>query len=1720
MRFFLTLLSVQLFVLFSHFEAVSQCNPGPCGIPMPSVNAQEACVNPSPGALDCYFGATTPDPPVSFPPSWCTTIENNHWFAFVADATSASFTFNTYGCAVGGAIQVAAFSTNDCVSFQFVSPCIGNIPSGGSATLVASPLTPGQTYYIMVDGSAGAQCDYSINGINPTISGPTAGVCVPAPPSTYTTSSPSTWTLNPPTAGTLTINPANTQAIVQWQQPGPAQICAQGLNCPNAPLECLDINIGEVVMTEEEVDLCQGKTTTCAGRTFAVPGSFPVILKADSGCDSIVTCKVNLIPTVTVTEDHNLCQGQSVGCAGQEYFAPGLFPVTLTTDRGCDSIVRCNIKLIPTTISPYTLVNLCGPAEYAICDNTLFESALHSELCTNILGCDSIVNVNLAIMEAQSIVAPPGILDCDNNAIITLNGSASPPNEVPGGLTLYSWSGPGIVGAFNQANVQVNQPGEYCLVVTHARGGVYCADTTCVTVTANSAIPQLPVIAGNPNPCGDSTIIYTATATGNPPPTSFVWTSANNTPFTAISSDSIQVTWSNVSFDTLCVTANNSCGASLPACIPIAVQQPIVPPQMSGPNTVCANGGTYLFTLDTLQIGTNYTWTVPAGAMLTGAGDSVSIDFANAASGQVCVLVQNACGSIPPICQNVQVSPAPTAALDSSAEICLDDSATLTFTLSGNGPFDVVWSDGTQITTLSAITTGHTVSVSPAQSTTYSLVSVSDNTAPAACVSAANDSAVITVWLPATTNQAFEICQGESILLGGAMQTDPGVYFDTLNTVHGCDSVIISTLAVNAIDTTIITGASCDPADVGTTTQILAQANGCDSVVITTIDLLPSNETQIAYTSCDTNNIGVFVQNLTNQFGCDSIVTTTVTYSESYTTNLSAASCDPAAIGVFSETLPSIEGCDSIIITTVTLLPNDTTLLFDASCNPANVGVFIQDLTNQLGCDSTVITTVAFFQLDTTLLTAASCDPSATGVFFETLVTSNGCDSVLMTTVSLLASDTTLLSAADCDPANVGVFTEVLTNQNGCDSTIITTIALLPSDATDLFDQSCNPANVGTFVQNLANQFGCDSIVTTTVAFFEIPPTPLTAITCNPGAAGVFSQTLTTAAGCDSTVVTTVTLLPSSTTNLTGQSCNPANVGTFVQNLTNQFGCDSVVTTTVTFFQIPPTPLTATTCDPGAAGVFSQTLTTAAGCDSTVVTTVALLPSNTTDVQATTCDPTAAGVFVSNLTNQFGCDSTVTTTVALLPSSTTNLTAATCDETQVGTSVVVLANQFGCDSTVITTTSLLPPANCGAAASATGSNIPCAENTGTVTVTATLGIPPFDVAVIQGGNTVATGTVTALNAPQTIGGLPAGNYTIVLTASTGFTTSAQATVVQLLPPVITAVATSNYGGFGVSCDGENDGSATVSVTGGLPPYNFAWSSGAAANTATNLAAGTYAVTVTDANNCTATGSATLSEPEPLSIAFVVTDITCFGRRDGEITAQVTGGIPPYRYALNAGGLQASPTFAGLGSGNFTIRVEDASGCDAAETIIVNAPPPLEVDLGDTQIIAIGDSATLQVFVNVPDSDIQSVIWGPPLDTTDCTNCLEYVVAPFVTTTYSVTVITNGGCEGADKVTVFVDRRRYIYVPNAFAPGSDGQNSIFYISAKPNTVKNIKTMQLFNRWGEAVFQLDDFQPNDPNVGWSGTFRGQPMNPAVFVWMIEVEFIDGVVEVYSGDVTIVR
>ena len=77
-----------------------------------------------------------------------------------------------------------------------------------------------------------------------------------------------------------------------------------------------------------------------------------------------------------------------------------------------------------------------------------------------------------------------------------------------------------------------------------------------------------------------------------------------------------------------------------------------------------------------------------------------------------------------------------------------------------------------------------------------------------------------------------------------------------------------------------------------------------------------------------------------------------------------------------------------------------------------------------------------------------------------------------------------------------------------------------------------------------------------------------------------------------------------------------------------------------------------------------------------------------------------------------------------------------------------------------------------------------------------------------------------------------------------------------------------------------------------------------------------------------------------------------------------------------------------------------------------------------------------------------------------------------------------------------------------------------VDGKQNNVSKVRSFLGFNRWGESVFEFHDFEPNDPEFGWDGKFRGESMNAQVLVWFAEIEFIDGSVQVFKGDVTLMR
>lgn len=288
--------------------------------------------------------------------------------------------------------------------------------------------------------------------------------------------------------------------------------------------------------------------------------------------------------------------------------------------------------------------------------------------------------------------------------------------------------------------------------------------------------------------------------------------------------------------------------------------------------------------------------------------------------------------------------------------------------------------------------------------------------------------------------------------------------------------------------------------------------------------------------------------------------------------------------------------------------------------------------------------------------------------------------------------------------------------------------------------------------------------------------------------------------------------------------------------------------------------------------------------------------------------------------------------------------------------------------------------------------------------------------------------------------------------------------------------------------------------------------------------GAYTLTVRNLENgCTAVDQVIVTEDEsaPTDLVLDTKNPTCFGDSDGAIAIQeVIGGDGPFIYSINGGVFNSRANFANLPSGNYDVLVQDADGCELSIAVNLAEGYDLELDLGEDQTIKLGEEATIDAFVNIPNVAIESLSWTP-LDSlsVDCNDCLSRTVQPFETTSYTLNLLDENGCRINDRITIFVANPQEIFLPNAFSPNNDGVNDVF-MPFTGSDVAKINSLLIFNRWGEPVYERYNFAPNDPQYGWDGKFRARPMNAAVFVYMTEVEFINGETKLFKGDVALIR
>ncbi len=283
--------------------------------------------------------------------------------------------------------------------------------------------------------------------------------------------------------------------------------------------------------------------------------------------------------------------------------------------------------------------------------------------------------------------------------------------------------------------------------------------------------------------------------------------------------------------------------------------------------------------------------------------------------------------------------------------------------------------------------------------------------------------------------------------------------------------------------------------------------------------------------------------------------------------------------------------------------------------------------------------------------------------------------------------------------------------------------------------------------------------------------------------------------------------------------------------------------------------------------------------------------------------------------------------------------------------------------------------------------------------------------------------------------------------------------------------------------------------------------------------GNYTLQVTNSSNgCSSSTTLTLTAiPDPVFDPSLLQP-NCKLQTGAVNFGVVTGGKPPFQYSMDGGQTQSQQTdYNGILPGTYPLVVSDKNGCTAAESVTIEQPFIPDLTLIDVLTIEEGDSILLTPLTNIAQNQIMAWSWSPATGLS-CTDCQQPWAKPLRSQHYTVTVEDMDGCQAEDRIVVKVSRNRHIYPPTAFTPNEDGENDRFTLFTKG--VREIRSLAIYDRWGEQLFVRKNFQPNDESLGWDGSFRGSPVTPAVFVWAAEVEYLDGEVEVVYGDVTVVR
>ena len=836
-----------------------------------------------------------------------------------------------------------------------------------------------------------------------------------------------------------------------------------------------------------------------------------------------------------------------------------------------------------------------------------------------------------------------------------------------------------------------------------------------------------------------------------------------------------------------------------------------------------------------------------------------------------------------------------TATVNSNVSCNGGNNGNASVSVSGGGlPYTYLWTNGATTDTASGLTAG-----------SYS-VTVSDScgTSASATITITQPASALTLSVNETANV---ICNGNNT--GSASST-----------VSGGTSPY-TYLWTNGGVTDTATGLSA-----GSYTLSVTDSNGCSAsamVTITQPNALSSGAIVLANVTCNGNSTGSASANISGG-------TSPFTYLWSNTSTTDTIS--GLSAGSYSVTVSDSCGASASAMVTITqpnVLSSNAIVINNVGCNGNSTGSASANISGgtspftYLWSNTSTTDTITGLSAGTYSVTISdSCGASASGT-------------VTITQPNVLSSATaTVNSNVSCNGGNNGnasvsvsggglPYTYLWTNGTTTDTASGLTAGSYSVTVSDSCGTSASatititqPASALTLSVNETANVICNGNSTGSASSTVSGGTsPYTYLWTNGGvtdtatglSAGSYTLSVTDSNGCSASAMVTITqpnALSSGAIVLANITCNGNSTGSASANISGG---------TSPFTYLWSNTSTTDTISGLSAGSYSVTVSDSCGASASAMVTITqpnVLSSSAIVINNAGCNGASNGGASANpvggtspFTYLWGGGQTTDTITGL----------------SAGTYSVTISDS--CGASASGTVTITQPNVLSSATATVNNNVSCnSGSNGSASVSVIGGGLPYTYLWTNGSTT------------DTASGLSAGSYSVTVSDSCGASASATITITQPTAITLSANVTANVG-----CNGASNGSASSAISGGVSPYTYSWTNGSSTDTATGLSAGSYTLSVTDSNGCSASAMVTITQPNVLgsAVATVISNVGCNGGLNGSASVSISGGGLPYTYLWTNG--TTTDTASGLSAGSYSVTVSDSCGASASAMVTITQP---------------------------------------------------------------------------------------------------------------------------------------------------------------------------------------